>query len=41
MIPARFSQCESRKQNFMPGIKDKIVAITDASSESIREREAE
>jgi predicted ABC-class ATPase len=30
-----------RKQNFMQGIKDKIVVITGASSESIRERAAE
>jgi hypothetical protein len=32
---------ERRKQNFMPGIKDKIVVIIGASSESIRERAAE
>jgi hypothetical protein len=27
-------------KNFMPGIKDKVVVITGASSESIRERAA-
>jgi hypothetical protein len=32
---------KNRKQNFMHGIKDKVVAITGASSESIRERAAE
>jgi hypothetical protein len=35
--------CESQrgKQNFMQGIKGKVVVITGASSESIRERAAE
>jgi hypothetical protein len=28
----------SGKQNFVPGIKDKVVVMTGASSESIRER---
>jgi hypothetical protein len=30
-----------RRQNFIPGIKDNVVVVTGASSESIRERAAE
>ena len=36
-----FELVETGKQNFIQGIKDKVVVITGASSESVRERAAE